>query len=741
MAGVPFLYAAPGFASAFPNARLLVEIAWGGGIWVDVTTDLDQADGQVITISPMGRADEFSQAQPAACSFVVDNTSLRYSKGPQSSNWPLVRRGTPVRVRLALDGFTFVTRFQGEAKGFKPKTNTRGNVMKVTVTAYGVTRRLQQGKEPLRSPVTRAVLATGSPTLRQYWPGEDGTGATQAASALIGGTPLRADVPVGFAGYDPTNPLISQYTLGIVIGSGKLPQLNKGGRLSASFLAGSSTAWTVQVMTFIDMVTDVSATGGTGEVLTAYEWQCPGSTFPRWQLVCDSTAAAAGINPVRVMAINASGVATEVARITVKATGTAEVRVDAAQVGGNINVTLKSTTITTVNTNSGSIAGTLAGVAGFIADPGQTGYAADFAVGHIRIWDGNTAPDFISTSAAPTAWNSYNGETATARLTRLCAEQGVALTLVGTSTTLMGPQGIDTFLNLLRECEATDLGVLFDGQGAGVSYVARSARYDPPASLTLNAQLGQVDDAFEPEDDDQRTRNLWVVSRKGGSSIPVQDKTGPLGTDAIGVYDAQVTVNNQSDGDLPNIGAWLLHTGTVDEPYRFPKLNLDLAALGSLASGWLAMPVTGRVDVTNAYLVSPQNPPWTISLIVEGWTETLSPHQWKVEANCSPASVQSVAATGAWPLELAGQTLAADLNPGATTLSLATPAGYPLFTTSARFPADFPVDLKVGGWPVHVTAASGSTSPQTLTIDPAINTSPIASGSPVTLLRPVVLAL
>jgi hypothetical protein len=316
------------------------------------------------------------------------------------------------------------------------------------------------------------------------------------------------------------------------------------------------------------------------------------------------------------------------------------------------------------------------------------------------------------------------------------------LVVVGSLSSPMGPQWPDTFVNLIRECEATDVGLLYDGLSQGANYGTRTSRYNQSATLSLDAAAAQLDPPFEPKDDDQRNRNLIQVNRRNGTFIIAQDKTGPLGTDTIGVYDAQATVNTTSDGQLPNVGGWLLRLGTVDEPYRYPKLSLDLSAIPSKAFDWLSTAPGERIDITNLRTVSTRHPPGTVSLILEGYTEVLSPYEWTVQANCSPESPWEVVSLNQkFRLEFAGSTLAANLVPGATTLSLATAAGRRLCSLKATYPADYPSDLFVAGWPIHVTDCTGGSSPQTLTIDPAPNTSTIPAGAPVTLYRPAALAL
>jgi hypothetical protein len=149
----------------------------------------------------------------------------------------------------------------------------------------------------------------------------------------------------------------------------------------------------------------------------------------------------------------------------------------------------------------------------------------------------------------------------------------VPIAITGTSDTPMGPQGLDTFVNLLRECETTDDGVLYDGRGPGLAYTARTVRYNATQVVTADmaADPPQVDDPFAPVDDDQRDRNLVKVDRKNGSSATYEDATGPLGTQAIGTYDSTVTVNTNTDDGLLFRAAWEVQKGTVDAPYRHPS--------------------------------------------------------------------------------------------------------------------------------------------------------------------------
>lgn len=738
MTGVPFL---TNVASGY---RLYVEVAWGADLtvdpmfwsWFDVTTDVLIADNGGIAIT-VGRANEAQVAQPATCTLRFKNPTGTYTPtNPASAHYPYVRLGTPIRVSVSIDGgLTVLPRFQGEAAAWQPGWDAQGRKAYVTLVASGVTRRLGSGSKPLRSPLTRSIVGTTTATLNQYWPCEDGRDATIVASGLPSGVPMSLNADALPGSFDMSAAELT-FAKGVHYGTDLLPQLNNGGQLVASFPnTGSTTSWTVQVTTYVDVFDTVA-------LVPAFEVQSSGSFSFQW--ITDSNPAAIGVNATRVMAVDSSGSATQVCALT-GISVLSEARIDLAQSGGNISVTM-----TAINTQgesftaSGSIAGTLGAATGWVGNPTGMTLTTDFALGHVRIWDGNSAPDFQTSTTATSAWVSYNGELASDRLSRLCAEEGIVISVTGSSDTAMGPQGIDTFLNLLRECETSDIGVLLDGLGPGLTYICRSSLTNRAVDLTIDANSGQVPATPGPQPtfDDQRIVNRVTVTNVNGSTVVVEDTDGPLGTVAVGVRDGRTVVNLASDASLPNIGAFLIQISTP-ATMRYPQMLLDLTAAPELASDWLTCIPTSRLNVENLSNRLTQLPTPDFALAIDGWAETLNSKIWRVQFNLSDYEPWDFASlNGLFRLEMAGQTLAASLVHGATSLSLATASGHALFTTTAKYPADFPLILNVAGWPIAVTAASGTSSPQTLTITAAPNTSTIPSGTAVTLWQPTgVLAL
>jgi hypothetical protein len=731
VAGAPFL---PG---VLPAARIYVEIAFGADLtdqtgaswsWTDVTGDVMYEQQVSIT---QGRADETSQASPASCGFTLLNTAGDYSPySPASAYWPGVRRNTPVRVRVDPgDGGGARVRFLGYAAGFTPVWDATAAKATVDVTAAGVIRRLTQGKTPLRSAIFRA--GTQSPAPAFGWSFEDGSDATQLAPSIVGG------------------PSMTVRNAGVSLG------------VTDALLPGAAAV--------IKLAPDVVALPGTGQVMgTIPAYVNTGYLGIRiWQRVSDGTG-----GPIvggETVAFSLAGPGS-LYHATISLFGPGFVpEVQFAVLGTGIGAWVA----TGVDPTDGAWHETFVGLTQSGADvllrlyvDGVLGASATI-VGETldpisRIWingDMQTASGwrvsasglqvYTDPTAAPryAAGAGYVGETATDRMARLAAEQGVALNIIGTSATTMGPQLPAAFVDLLRECEDADGGLLYDGAGPGLGYVCRSNRYNEPAAITLDmaADPPQVDDPFSPVDDDQRNRNDVTVSRSGGSSARYIDQSGPLGTDTIGVYDTSVTLNLSDDTELLNQAGWRVHLGTV-EGLRYPTLSADLAAVPALATTWLALTLTGRVDVVNVTSRAVQHPPDDLALGVEGWTEVLGTYTWAATANCSPhqpwhvAELQST--TDPFQLDTGGSQLHAAVTTTDVSWQVDTTV-LPLWTTTATYPADFPFDINVNGERVRVTAIVGTSSPQTFTVTRSINDVVAGHdvGTPISLWFPAVLAL
>jgi hypothetical protein len=706
-------------------ASMTIEAAFGAnlaanpdtwGFW-DITADW-LIDSTRVRITP-GRVDEVSLTSPAGCGFQLDNRSKNYSPyHPGSKWWPNVKYNTPIRVRAFVAAVGYV-RFQGYANGFTPSWNQMSQEPTITVSASGILRRLNQGRTPLRSALYRSVVASNPIA---YWPLEDKSSATQAASGLTGRSAMAVSGTTNFA------------SVATLAGSDTTPDM-RNFTLVGRVAGAGSTKWAFEGWVGGNVQGTDTIDGGDVAYLDTTS-----NNLSRWTIGYSIGNASTNTPSfIHLDVLDNPGnagspiLSTFPYNVGVPAGGWTHWIVEATQSGADVAVKLYVNDVL-VETDT-IVSRTLGTPVTYQAtNVGLAAQAGLMSVGHFAIYNAYPGPGHYR------AGLGYSGETVAARLARLCAEEGITITIVGTSDTAMGAQGVQTLVNLLRECEAADDGVLTDGFGPGLLYVARSARYNRAAAMTLSATADEVGYPFAPVHDDQRIRNLVRVDRENGSSATYEDVTGPLGTAAVGTYDASLTINPFDDSGLYFRAAWEVHKGTV-QGLRYPTLALDLADIPQRVPDWLGVGLTKRIDLTNLTTLVPAHPPEAVSQVVEGWTESFDTFHWAATAACSPFEPWRVAVVEAtnpeftWRVDAAGSTLHQSYAAGVTSIQIDAGDGF-LWSTSA---GDYPRDIDVGGIKVTATAMSGSSSPQTATV--TATAYPLTGGSAVKLWRPPVIAL
>ncbi|MGH8869004.1 MAG: alkaline phosphatase D family protein [Actinomycetes bacterium] len=255
---------------------------------------------------------------------------------------------------------------------------------------------------------------------------------------------------------------------------------------------------------------------------------------------------------------------------------------------------------------------------------------------------------------------------------------------------------------------------------------------------------GDIAPPFEPTEDDQAIRNDVTAERPDGAAVRVVAETGPLSVlpppDGAGRYEESVSVNVDDDDLLQDQAGWRVHLGTWDEP-RYPAVSPRLTAKpDKLAPLVLPLETGDRFRIENL-------PEWAVTtgdadLLVEGYDEELSPTEWTITFNTSPAGRYTVAVLDDRVLgrvDTDGSSLGADIDVDDTSLSVAVDAG-PLWTTD---PDEAGFDITVGVEDMTVTAVTGTASPQMLTVVRNVNGLARAhtTGEAVNLAHPAILAL
>lgn len=672
-----------------------VEFAFGADLtaaaatwtWTDVSS---YALGSISV--RFGRSDEASTTQPAACELRLRNTDGRFTpRLPTSTYYPYVRRQTPVRVSLNPGGTGYVQRFQGYIDQFAPSWPTgKAAYAEVLVTASGSLRRLGQGNTPLKSPLRRVLETSGA---FAYWPLEEGPSANNvvsvagvAAQSLVR---LSATGPAQFGGLTP------------VTGSTAMPNFIRGGALDLQVASTVSSAWTAEFAYFFGTGEPAPADYSIPSAMNVVKLYAANGDYWLFQLSPHNASFTGG----RIALFRSDEPELFFDTLVDVPLGsynpwdgqTHHVAITASQSGGSIAWQLY---LDGVVYSSGTLASrTLQAIN--LARLNQNAFLASsssYGLGHFAVTN-----SVINPASHASAAQGYTGESAGARITRLCGEEVVPVSVSSTTGTIrMGPQGTASFLSLLRECEAADSGILYDGESAGLTYLAGQDRYNLPVAVALDGTRSQIKLPYTPVEDDQRVRNDWTVSRPSGASSQYADATHIA---ANGRYDSSASANVQADGDLLDQASWRVHLGTVEE-MRVPSLSLQLIDHSELWASWLAASLGERLTATSLFV---QYPPGTLDTIIEGYVESWDQASWRVQPNLSPFAPWRIIVlatdtgdTGAFVGR--GDTDDSALNAGitstATSIAVKTNSG-PLWTTTAD---DFPLDVNVGGEQIRVTA-------------------------------------
>lgn len=674
-----------------------VEAAFGADLtanplswtWTDLSSRL--LDG--ITLQ-FGRPDEASTTTPTRFGCRLKNADGALTpRLPTSTYYPYVRRQTPIRCSVNPGGTGYTQVFQGYIDAIEPAWPTgNSRYSEVAVTASGSLGRLGQRTDALRSAMYRAIIRSGPVA---YWPLEDGPDAGRAASALPAGPALGVTAGrITFASATPppsSSPLADFSSGGI------------GGTMQAgAILPGSpTTSWRME---FIARWNAISA----GSFAATLQWVSSGGVT-LWEI----DAAQLVDGGLQYQIINDLGTigGPFVSNVAVDDGLWHHIRFDAVQNGSNIDTTVKldGTTVITQTLSSA----VLAQITSVIINPTRDPSEEVPSFGHLAIWS-----PFSSTVDTYAAFQGYAGETAGARIVRLCGEEDVPVTVSSTTgTALMGPQGVDSFLALLRECEAADGGILYDGDSAGLTYVARPDRYNQAVTLALDTASHQVKLPFTPVEDDQRVANDWTVTRPGGSSAESADEAHVA---ANGRYRASANVNVELLNDLQDQASWRVHLGTVEE-MRIPQLSLQLIDHSELWTAALALRPGDRLTVANP---PTQYPPGTIDLIAEGFTAAIGTASWQVTPTCSPYAPWSVDVLDTMVLDCANSVLGTAMTTTSTSLDVLVSDSCLWSHASGNF------SINVGGEQMTVTAVGSTTTPTPALV--AVGTAGTGNAAPVT---------
>ena len=608
-------------------------------------------------------------------------------------------------------------RYIGEVPSWPTKWDQSVTDIWTPIQVSGILRRLTQGVSPLRSPMYRGVIGISTSQLKAYWPCEDGSTSESIATALTDG-----------------------YNM-LITGS---PSLASDTSFVCSSDLGSmnSSIWRGRVRTYsgtdhsVAFLMKVPSGGATNNSVIC-QFKTTGDAA-LWKLVYTTGGAlnltgydSAGVSVVTTgaVAFNVNGKLLDV-HLLLDDTGTdISVSIVTYEVGATAG---SATTVTYAAANITSV--TEVAMA-------PDGLQTTTVFGHIRVENSVTAVFDLQSQV-----NAWKGEAAGRRIKRLCDEEGVEFVVVGDphDTAPMGYQTQKTLLELVRECEASDAGMIFEPREyLALGYRTKKSLYSQNAALTLDYASNDLS-VFEPVDDDQTIQNDVTVSRIGGSSARQVDEDSALSVNAppsgVGKYDTEYSLSLSSDTYLDNHAYWRLHLGTVDEQ-RYPGFGVELQRSNFTNDAALYADATD-VDLGSRVVI--ENVPTTVAIqdveqIILGYTEVLSQFNRKLDFNSAPASAYYVAHyETVYRYSGVGTVTNEALDTTETGVDITVPTGVEWTTVDGSY------DIVIGGEVMTVTSVTAlSGTSQTFTVTRSVNgiVKSHSTGAAVSLATPCYWAL
>uniref|UniRef100_UPI00036BB728 hypothetical protein n=1 Tax=Nocardiopsis salina TaxID=245836 RepID=UPI00036BB728 len=642
-----------------------------------------------------------------------------------------------LRVRnLRQQELPHVVRFTGEVSSWPSRWDVADVDVTAPIEASGILRRLGQGSKPIRS-VTRRAVPSFLPVA--YWPMEEGRTARFANSPTPGVEPMRI-TGLHFSeddSLDASRPLPTVGASGATM-SGPIPYVDALGWEVHALVhfpdEPEITPWTSDDDNQADFLSiDSTEIRATADFINIGDEEAP-SVSLRWRLFSPDGDEISGTQ------VSASALWGGWRRIAIRA----------APNGTSTEVSIRRTfvevgTTESVLTQPQSYSGPPGAPTAIMATIGPE--LEGLSIGHVVVWGSHNVYHYMDASAG------WDGETARLRLTRMANDFDVPVLVSGIAGERLGPEQEGTFLDVVEEATASDLGSPGEDRASlALTYRGRDQMYNAKPALILDYAGGEISPPMEPEDDDQALRNDVEVQRSSGIAVQVEDTDGPLGVARVGRYDESVTLSLATDSQVDDQAGWRLRLGTVDE-LRWPVIHLNLAnpRLSSRVEDVLALDAGDRVRILNP-------PEWTqeraLDLIVQGYEEHIGLFQWEITLTCTPASPWQVGKIGEEEVEappdapMRADTAGAEIDYGldeTETLLIVSTTRGPAWVTSDTRPGCFPFDITVGGEIMRVTGivGTGESVGQSVEVERAINdvVKTHAAGTAVRLAYPATAAL
>lgn len=667
------------------------------GAWNTVPCYADDAP----TIIERGYTDE-GTIRPSRMTFRVNDNaaptlnpsrpaSLLYGVSGRGM-WAAISAGATVRAWHEV-GLLKPDQDQAYNEASQATANPRGKRW-LDVEAYGPLYRVGQWSDTIDPPITRTFLQFAN--LIGFWPGDDATVSTRVGNSA-------STKVLNFTTQDTSSPPgASASFVGTSTSSAVFSVLN----------ASTTAGWQVFFSTKL-------VTGTPASQLPFMTWRANGLL---WSLELDN----AGVIHLKMFSGGVLLADNSVTTGGTLMTDWVAWRAQTFQSGGNVHVNLAwySHANGVLGTGWDWVA-TLDRLTSIRINPTALVTGSRYAdIGAVT-----TIADDLQSLTALQSFEGWAGESTIDRFNRLLVEANINRVLLGTSKTAMGPQKAGKLIDLIKECAATEDGLVFDRKdGLAITFRTRSNRMNQAVAMTLDA-LVDIVPPFQEQVDTVGVANVVTLTDRSGAVATATRATGPMSNQpypaGIGTFkggalpDVQVSYNTPDVSSyLPVAAAWYLARGTTPGP-RFPTITIEVGLRSpGLQTAAKAIEIGDRIQVTNRM-------PDPIDLQVIGVKETIGIFTWEFVFTCIPNTVFDTGGEDdtSHRLDAYASTIITAPSPATTGTSMVVGSPDPddvWSTTSLPYP------IIVAGEKMTVTAVTAAalvsgTWRQTLTVTRSVN--------------------
>lgn len=357
----------------------------------------------------------------------------------------------------------------------------------------------------------------------------------------------------------------------------------------------------------------------------------------------------------------------------------------------------------------------------------------DVYIAHLAVFDATEkagqpyGKGFFFADYVSTDMDAWRREPVATRAERLTWKEGIINYNIGDGGPEMGIQGTSSYSQLLQECQATDMGYVYEPRNVtGLGYRTRTSMYNAPVMLSLSYENNDLSGTFSPVRDNRGSVNEVRVEKEFGEfavySLTEGNRSVNNPPNGIGRYRDEQTISLYRTRELPLQAGWRVFVGTRED-LRVDTITIALEnpRIGEVADNiyrFYNADIGDRIQLTDLPLLLL---PDDMELNIVGYTETFDQYQHMITFNCAPGSAFAVgqtvgtSTTTSSKTDSSTTTLNEDLDTTETGVDVAVSSGA-LWTTSG---VDF--DIVVGGERMTVTSVSGASSPQTFTVTRSVN--------------------